>query len=547
MALVLIGSTASAAVRTERWYDHAVIYEVYLRSFQDTNGDGIGDLNGLTERLDYFKKLGVDAIWITPFFPSPNKDFGYDISNYEGVAKEYGTMADWDRLAAAAKQRGIRLLVDFVLNHTSDQHPWFLESRSSRTNPKADWYVWKDGGGPNKPPTHWASIFHGITWTWDPQRQQWYYHIFLPQQPDLNWNNREVRNAMYDVARFWLQHGASGFRLDATPYLFENPAFPEDPHPPTSGQQAALEPYNSGLAKGSEVLRELRAVLNQFPGDRVLLAENLTANIEDLARIYGKNNDEIQLPMDFLFANVNKLDAQEFKKQIDGAESKLGGGTPVFLLSNHDRERQWDKFGDGKHNEQIAKITAALTLAQRGAVLVYYGEEIGMSTMPHSELKNFPLSAKRPVADERDGERTPMQWNGGPNAGFTTGEPWLPVAENAGRYNVATEQSDPGSMYNWYATLLRLRHENAAIRDGEYGPLDSGNRDVLVFGRRTERGEWALIALNMSDQVQKVKVSGMPGQFPKLSHVLLASPAIDAPPATPEFTMTAYAAFIAGS
>ncbi|HEX4170601.1 MAG TPA: alpha-glucosidase [Bryobacteraceae bacterium] len=544
--LCLSSAVAAAPTRVERWYDHAVIYEIYPRSFEDTNGDGIGDLNGITRRLDYLKGLGVDAIWVTPFFPSPNKDFGYDISDYENVAREYGTLADWDRLVAEANKRGIRVLIDFVLNHTSDQHPWFKESRSSRTNPKQDWYVWRDGGGPDKPPTHWTSIFHGITWTWDPRRKQWYYHIFLPEQPDLNWNNQQVRNAMYDVARFWLKRGASGFRLDATPYLFEDPAFPEDPHPPKPGQGAALEPYNAGLAKGSEVLRELRAVLNQFPGDPVLVGESLTANIQSLARLYGTKQDEMQLPMDFLFANLKTLDAAQFKKQVDAAESELGGGTPVFLLSNHDRVRAWDTFGDKKHNEQIAKLTAALTLSQRGAVLLYYGEEIGMSTMPPSELKTIPLTAKRPQADARDGERTPMQWDAGKNAGFTTGSPWLPLAKDA-KVNVAGEEKNPNSMYHWYAALLKLRHENAAFRDGDYVPLQSGNPKVFVFGRRTERNEWALIALNMSDAAQKTTVSGMPGEFPKLSRVLLASPATANPPASREFELAPFGVMIAGS
>ncbi|MFM6852831.1 MAG: alpha-amylase family glycosyl hydrolase, partial [Sphingopyxis sp.] len=284
---------------TAPWWAHATIYEIYPRSFQDSDGDGVGDLNGVTSRLDYLQSLGVDAIWITPFFPSPNADFGYDIADYTNVAPEYGTLADWDRLVAQARQRGIRVLVDFVVNHTSAQHPWFQQSRASRNNPKRDWYIWHDPAPDGGPPTNWPSIFTGPTWTLDPATGQYYYHIFLPQQPDLNWANPQVRQAMFDVARFWLGRGASGFRLDATPYLFENTDYPQDAAP-QSGPPAWLKPYNSGLPAGHDVLRGLRAVMGEYPGDPVLLGESATANIADLRAVYGANDDEINLPMNFL-------------------------------------------------------------------------------------------------------------------------------------------------------------------------------------------------------------------------------------------------------
>lgn len=509
---------------TSHWYNHAVIYEIYPRSFQDTNGDGIGDLKGITRRLDYLKNLGVDAIWITPFYPSPNADFGYDISDYENVAPEYGTLADWDNLVREANRLRIRVLVDFVINHTSDRHPWFKESRSSRANPKRDWYIWKDGGGPSRPPTHWTSGFGGITWAWDEPTRQWYYHFFLAQQPDLNWRNLEVRKAMYDVARFWLKRGASGFRLDATPYLFEDPNFPEDPNPPKTGQPVFLRPYNAGLPECHDVLRELRQVVDESHSQSVLLGESLTPNLQELAQLYGKNHDELQLPMDFLFADIKALDAQRFKTQIDAAETQLNGGTPVFFLGNHDRPRQWDVFGDDQHNQQIAKLTAALTLTQRGTALMYYGEEIGMSTMPVAQLQAFSTSPKRPQPDERDGERTPMQWDQTRNAGFTTDSPWLPVADNANQVNVAAEGRDPSSLFAWYRTLLRLRHNDPALRGGEYVPLQSGNQDVLVFARKSAQGELALVALNMSSNEQIVVVGGMPGDWPKFQIVLAATP-----------------------
>ena len=541
---VFVLTSFSPAQVPAHWYDHAVIYEVYPRSFQDSNGDGIGDLNGITSRLDYLQQLGVDAIWITPFFPSPNLDFGYDISDYTNVAPEYGTLEDWNKLVAEANKRGIRVLVDFVVNHTSDQHPWFKESRSSRDNPKRDWYIWRDGKGPNEPPTHWTSIFGGYTWTWDAHTQQWYYHIFLPQQPDVNWGNPELRKAMFDVARFWLNHGASGFRLDATPYLFEDPAFPEDPNPPQAGDPAALEPYNSGRPENHQVLRELRKILDSYPGDPVLLGESSTATIEDLTKVYGKNHDEIELPMDFLFGNLKVLDATVFKKQVDAAELQLNGQTPVFFFSSHDHPRQWSTFGDGKNNDQIAKLTAALTLTQRACVLLYYGEEIGMGTMPAGELKRVPTGPKRPRADERDGERTPMQWDSGRNAGFTTGSPWLPVESAYRRYNVAHEKEDTGSIYCWYANLLKLRKENIALRDGAYVPLESGNRDVFAFARKAGSEEMTLVVLNTSPKDQSVTITGMPGAWPGFHKVLMASPSAAAP-SSQSFTIAPYGVLIA--
>jgi alpha-glucosidase len=525
------------------WYDNAVIYEIYPRSFQDSNADGVGDLNGVTARLDYLKQLGVDGIWLTPFFPSPNADFGYDVSDYVSVAPEYGTLNDWNRLAAEAKKRGIRVLIDFVVNHTSDQHPWFKESRSSRTNPKRDWYVWRDGQGPGQPPTHWTSIFGGYTWTWDAPTAQWYYHIFLPQQPDLNWQNRQVRDAMYNVVRFWLDHGASGFRLDATPYLIEDPNFPDDPHPPKPGGPAALEPYNSGRPENHEVMRELRKVVDSYPGHPVLLGESSTATIQDLAKVYGTNHDEIHLPMDFLYASVSKLNATEFKKQVDAAHLELNGGTPVLFFSNHDRGRQWSTFGDGKHNDQIAKLTAALTLTQPGCVLVYYGEELGMATMPASELHRVPTGPKRPRADDRDGERTPMQWDSSENAGFSTGSPWLPVESDFRSYNFESEKADPNSIYAWYRGLLNLRHEPGPLRSGDYVPLESGNRDVFAFARSDGDHRVALIVLNMSAATQKVDIRGIPGNWPSFHKVLMASPSTHAP-AAPRFTLAPFGVLI---
>jgi alpha-glucosidase len=515
-----------------------VIYEIYPRSFQDTDGDGVGDLKGVTRRLDYLRELGVDAIWLTPFYPSPNADFGYDVSDYTNVAPEYGTLADWSALVREANKRKIRILVDLVLNHTSDQHPWFEESRSSLTNPKRDWYVWRNGTAAGEPPTNWQSIFGGSAWTLDPGTRQWYYHIFLPQQPDLNWANPGLSRAMFDVVRFWLNHGASGFRLDATPYLFEDPAWPDDPDP-SSGPPVWLKPYNSGRPEGHRVLHDLRGILDGYAGDRVLLGESATATIGELAAVYGSRHDEINLPMDFLFGNLTRLDAAAFKRQVDDAELKLDGQPPVFFFSSHDHPRQWSSFGDGVHNDQIAKLTAALTLTERGTALMYYGEELGMADMPAEALNNAALGPHRPRADERDRARTPMQWSATEGAGFTQGTPWLPIGPGAKSYNVAREKHDPDSIYSWYARLLRLRRQNPALREGQYVPLESANPHVFAFARSTRDGRGALVVFNMSDTEQRATITGWPGAPPSPLRPLLSSGATPSPSKpTPTSTST---------
>lgn len=515
---------AAASAQAEPWWNHAVIYEIYPRSFQDSDGDGIGDLRGVTQRLDYLQALGVDAIWLTPFFPSPNADFGYDVADYTGVAREYGTMRDWDVLTREAKKRGIRVLVDLVLNHSSDQHPWFKEARASRTSPKRDWYVWHDPAPDGGPPTNWESIFGGSTWEYDAATKQYYYHIFLPQQPDLNWSSPGLQKAMYGVMKFWLRHGASGFRLDATPYLFEDPAWPNDPDV-KGGAPVWLKPYNSGLEPNHAILRQMRRIVDAAPGQAILLGESSTATIEDLARVYGKAADEINLPMNFLYGNLTRLDARVFKQRIDEAHLKLNGQPPVAFFSSHDHSRQWTSFGDGVNNDAIARLTAAMTLTQRGTALVYYGEEIGMADLRPDELAAFPLGPRRKVADKRDPERSPMQWTGDAGAGFSTGAPWLPVAAAAKQTNVAAQLHDPASMHAWYARLLALRKTEPALRDGQYVPLESGNADVVAFARRDATGAGVLVLLNMSDKAQKLAITGWPGAAPVAGSVLMAYPA----------------------
>ncbi len=480
---------ADNAARQREWWRHAVFYEIYPRSFADSNNDGIGDLNGITAHLDYLEKLGVTAIWITPCFPSPQVDFGYDVSDFENIDPAYGTLADFDRLVSEARRRGIHVILDFVVNHTSDQHPWFQDSRSSRTSAHRDWYVWHDGRGPGKPPNNWGSVFGGSAWQFDPTTEQYYLHQFYVQQPDLNWRNPQVEAAMLDVERFWLKRGASGFRLDAVDRLFEDPEFRDNP---VNADGDPDEVYTHNLPELHNVLLALRKVADNY--DAVLVGETWTSNINELARYYR----ELQLPMDFLFTEVNKVSAPAFRQQI--AEAEGSGGWPVYLFSNHDMVRQWDRYGDGKHNEAIAKLLAGLYLTLRGTPILYYGEEIGMQTTEPKRVEDVKDPVGRrfwPKNKGRDGERTPMQWADGVNAGFSQAKPWLPVPPSAKQHNVASEDRDPNSILNFYRRVLHLRRTNEALVEGDYVPLHEKDRNVLAY-LRSYRGKAVLVALNMS-------------------------------------------------
>jgi alpha-glucosidase len=499
-----------AAQSADPWWKHAVIYEIYPRSFQDSNGDGLGDINGITSRLDYLQDLGIDAIWITPLYPSPQVDFGYDVSDYVSIDPAYGTLADFDRLVREAKKRNIRVIMDFVVNHTSDQHPWFVESRSSRNSPKRDWYIWRDGKSPGQPPNNWLSWFGHSAWQLDPKTNQYYYHHFYVQQPDLNWRNPEVRQAMYGVMRFWLDRGVSGFRLDAVTRLFEDPALHDDPILP--GKNAYGDPniqhkYTDNLPEVNDVLREMRKVVDSYPGNPVLISEADEPNIAELTKMYGQGNDEIQLPMDFQVADVNRLSAPEFRRLLDEVEKNSAGGQPHYFFSNHDQPRQWDRYGDGVHNDQIAKLMAALLLTTRATPQMYYGEEIGMRTTSPERKEDVQDPIGKigwPQEKGRDGERTPMQWDGSKNAGFSAAATtWLPVPPSAAQYNVAAELRDPNSILNFYKRLLALRRSNAALRDGSYVSLNRDDANVLSFLRKNPgTGDSVLVALNMSAQPQ---------------------------------------------
>jgi len=531
-------ATEAAQNAQDPWWKHAVFYEIYPRSFQDSNGDGVGDINGITSRLDYLRDLGIGAIWITPMYPSPLVDFGYDVADYAALDPLYGTLADFDRMMAEAQKRNIRVIMDFVPNHTSDQHPWFKESRSSRANPKRDWYIWRDGKGPGQPPNNWQSWFGHSAWQFDPTTGQYYYHHFYVEQPDLNWRNPEVRKAMYDAMRFWLDRGVAGFRLDAVSRLFEDPNLHDDPILP--GKNAYGDPniqhkYTDNLPEIHEVLHEMRKVVDAYPGNPVLISEADEPNIKELAKMYGAKNDEVQLPMDFQIADVNKLSAPEFRNLLDEVENNAVHGQPHYFFSNHDQARTWDRYGDGVHNDQIAKLMAALLLTTRQTPLMYYGEEIGMRTTPPTRKEDVQDPIGKigwPEEKGRDGERTPMQWDATKDAGFSTAErTWLPIPPSAAEYNVRVESKDPNSIFSFYKSLLALRQSEPALRNGSYVSLDRDDPYVLSFLRKNPgSGDSVLVVLNMSAEQRTVKFDlASLGIKETSAKMLLASPEPDHP------------------
>jgi alpha-glucosidase len=514
---------AAAPTHDETWWKHALIYEIYPRSFQDSNGDGVGDLNGIRQRLDYLQALGVDAIWIAPMYPSPQVDFGYDISDYENVDSQYGKLKDFDALEAAAKQHNVRIILDMVLNHTSDKHRWFVESASSRTNPKADWYVWNDGIPADAPgvtpyqkrfehdgrvpPNNWESLFGGSAWEWVPARKQFYYHRFYKQQPDLNWRNPAVEKAMFDTMRFWLDRGVAGFRLDAIPELFEDPELRNNTE--TGGLNAQGDPnmtstYVSNLPEVHDVIRSMREMVNSYPGDRVLIGETYLPNMTEMLKWYGGTAaNELQLPMDMLVGFSNGYSAEHFRQTIGQAETELSGSQPLFVFDNHDNIRSIDRYGDGVHDVAIAKTVATMLLTTKSAAMTYYGAEIGMRTTPPTRKEDVkdPIGITGwPKEKGRDGERTPMQWTPGFDAGFSTAKKtWLPIPPNFTTINVEDESKEPDSLLNWYKELIALRRTNPALHDGGFVMLDAGDPNVLAYLRTAPQGSApVVVAINMS-------------------------------------------------
>ena len=488
-----------------QWWQHAVFQEIYPRSYMDSNNDGIGDLNGIALKMEYLKWLGVDAIWIAPCFPSPQVDFGYDVSDYENIDPMYGTLDDFTAMEKKGRENGIGIVFDFVVNHTSDKHKWFIESESSKTNPYRNWYIWRNGKGPNQPPNNWLSTFGGSAWQFDGKTNQYYYHFFYPQQPDLNWRNPKVASAMYDSTRFWYKRGVVGFRLDAVDTLFEDPNLTDNPILP--GKNAYGDPkiedkYTHKLPEVHDVMKGLRKAANQY--NAVLIGETWTDNVSELKDYYGTNHDELQMPMDLMFTKLKPLSAEVFRKHVGAVDSS--GEWPVYVMSNHDIVRAYTRFADGKHDDDIAKVLAGMYLTLRGTAIMYYGEEIGMKNNDPTRKEDVkdPIGQLGwPEQKGRDGERTPMQWNDTPNAGFTQGIPWLPVPMTYETHNVASEQKDPNSILNFYKNLLALRHTNQALLDGDYIALNQDDANVYSYLRRY-KGQAVLVVLNMSENPQNV-------------------------------------------
>ena len=586
---------AAATPSTDQtWWKHAVVYEIYPRSFQDSNGDGIGDLNGITQRLGYLQKLGVDAIWISPMYPSPQVDFGYDISDYENVDPQYGTLADFDRMVAEAKKHNIRVILDMVANHTSDKHKWFLDSASSRTNPHADWYIWNDGkpdplangsrerSAPHSPaarfgplgwvvpPNNWSSLFQGSAWEWVPKRGQFYYHFFYKQQPDLNWRNPAVEKAMFDAMRFWLDRGVAGFRLDAITTLFEDPTLRDEPLTgklDPSGFPESNHTLTSGLPEVHGVLQRLRSLIDSYPGNRVLIGEIYTANTAELLSWYGKPaHPELQLPMDTLIGfhpegdgitqapNV-ALNLAHFRKYLGEAETELQGNMPLIVFDNHDNTRSWDRFSTPAETPAqklaIAKIIATMLVTSRDAALMYYGEELGMPTSTPTRVEDVkdPIGITGwPKEKGRDGERTPMQWSAGPQAGFSTdAKTWLPIPASYKATNVASESADPNSLLNWHEKLIHMRRELPALHDGGMVMLDPANPNVLSYVRTAPAGAAAVVvSLNMSNQPQTISLdlAAAGVKASQLTTILSDDPSLAAGVAPNHITLAPFAAWI---
>ena len=558
---------AGSAAEARDWWKNAVIYEIYPRSYQDTNGDGVGDLNGITERLDYLKELGVDAIWLTPCYPSPQVDFGYDISDYKNIDAQYGTLKDFDRLVAEARKRHIRVLMDMVMNHTSDKHEWFLQSRSSRDNPYRDWYMWHDGKGQTatskgQPPNNWQSGFGHSAWEWDENTRQYYYHRFYIQQPDLNWDNPKIHEAFKDIMGFWLKRGVGGFRFDAITVLFEDPSLADESVVVGTDGKPLINAYGDPKVDGLKteflpgvhtVMQEMRKHADtfdsdRFPGTRVLIGETYMPDIAGLASEYGTaDKPEFHLPMDTQVGFINKLDVEMFRARLNEVETEIGGNTPLLVFDNHDNPRLDTRYGDGVHDVEIQRVIAAMLFASRGSALFYYGDEIGMKTTPPERKQDVkdPIGVIGwPLEKGRDGERTPMQWDGTANAGFTKPgvATWLPVPRSAATINVEVEKSDPNSLLKWYQALIHLKKTNPALARGENTMVDTANTKVLSWVRQTPGAPAVVVSVNFSAEPQTVSLS-IPGSGGKVK-TLLKTPGAADPKWLGQFVLGPYGVYI---
>jgi len=505
--------------REPEWWKESVIYQIYPLTFADQNGDGIGDLQGIIERLDYLNNgtadqenaLGIDAIWLSPINQSPMFDNGYDVSDYYSICNLFGTLEDFQNLIAEAHQRNIKVILDLVINHTSNQHPWFLESRSSRYSPKSDWYLWHDPSPDGDVPNDWLSYFGGTGWTYDEKRQQYYYHAFNTNQPDLNWHNPEVRAAIYDIIRYWLELGVDGFRLDASSAYSKDKYFRDNPVKfQTSGKKydEQYHIYDKNLPENHEIIREIRSVIDEYDS-RLLIGETFIDNrLYDSIIFYGVKNDELHLPLTFEFP-LSPWYPGYLQREIEKKERLTPvGGWPVYFLNNHDLPRhlsRWLECSLCFDTVAIAKASATILLTIRGTPILYYGEELGMVNHENIPIELIRDQAAITCLDEeclpsRDGTRTPMQWDTSAQAGFSFGKeitPWLPVHENYKTVNVESELSDPNSVLNFYRALIQLRKKYPALREGSWTPLIYYPYEHLAYLRETKE-ETILVVINFS-------------------------------------------------
>lgn len=479
------------------WWQTGVIYQIYPRSFQDSNNDGVGDLPGIIQRLDYLKWLGVKVVWISPVYPSPMADFGYDISDYTNIDPIFGTLSDFEVLLKEVHARDMKLIMDLVPNHTSDMHPWFLESRSSKDNPKRNWYLWFDALPDGSPPNNWLSVFGGTAWEWDEKTNQYYYHGFLKEQPDLNWRNPEVREAMYNIMRFWLNKGVDGFRIDVIWHLIKDKQLRDNPKNPhydehMSTYEQLLPVYSTDQPEVHEIVQQMRAILDSY-GERLMIGE-IYLPIHKLVTYYGTESDGAHLPFNFMLISL-PWDAQKIASAVDEYESALPlNAWPNWVLGNHDQPRITSRIG-----VQQAKIAAMLLLTLRGTPTVYYGDEIEMRDVPipYDEVVD-PQGKNMPDKNlSRDPARTPMQWDNSENAGFTKGKPWLRLDKKYHRINVEAQKEDRYSMLRFYKRLIELRQNEECLLTGSYKPLYS-DKQMVAYLRQTDEQKGFLVILNLS-------------------------------------------------
>ena len=501
------------------WWQTGVVYQIYPRSYQDSNDDGIGDLNGVIQRLDYLSEtLGVDAIWLSPFYPSPMADFGYDVSDYQNVDPMFGDLAAFDRLVSEVHQRNLRVIIDFVPNHTSDQHPWFIESRSSRDNPKRDWYFWRDAKPDGSLPNNWLSLFGGKAWEYDDKTGQYYLHIFLKEQPDLNWRNPETKVAMLGALQFWLERGVDGFRLDVAHFIMKDPDLRDNPPNPDISQAdhhggeypTQLHIHDIAHPDVHGVFREIRQLLDAYSQDRprYSVGEIHMRDREQWAKYYGKNLDELHMPFNFAFIRDIPWHPKAIQAMVEDVERVMPPGAwPNYVMGNHDEPRLASRFG----KEQV-RVAAMLLLMLRGTPTLYQGDELGMENVeiPIDQQKD-PFGMRVPGSG-RDLCRTPMQWTPAENAGFASPgvQTWLPLSSKYKTENVAEELKDPTSLLNLYRKLLALRSDTPALNRGSYAPAGETSDDCFSFLRESE-GKRYLITLNFSSKAVR-PILGMAGK-----------------------------------